>query len=151
MLKIIKCLAAGIAACLHAGAALAAWDLNMPVGVTELSKEIYSLHMLILWVCVIIAVAVFGAMIYSIVKFRHSQGAVPASFDHSTRAEVIWTIIPIAILVGMAVPAAETLIKIEDTRGSDITIKVTGYQWKWHYDYLDQDVAFFSTLARDRQ
>jgi cytochrome c oxidase subunit 2 len=103
--------------------------------------------MLILWVCVIIAVAVFGAMIYSIVKFRHSQGAVPASFDHSTRAEVIWTIIPIAILVGMAVPAAETLIKIEDTRDSDITIKVTGYQWKWHYDYLDQGVAFFSTLA----
>jgi cytochrome c oxidase subunit 2 len=149
MLKILRCLAAGIAACLHAGAALAAWDLNMPVGVTELSKEIYSLHMLILWVCVIIAVAVFGAMIYSIVKFRHSQGAVPASFDHSTRAEVIWTIIPIAILVGMAVPAAETLIKIEDTRNSDITIKVTGYQWKWHYDYLDQDVAFFSTLARE--
>ena len=105
--------------------------------------------MLILWVCVIIAVVVFGAMIYSIVKFRHSQGAVPASFDHSTRAEVIWTIIPIAILVGMAVPAAETLIKIEDTRDSDLTIKVTGYQWKWHYDYLDQDVAFFSTLARE--
>jgi cytochrome c oxidase subunit II len=147
MSKILKYLAAGTAACLYAGAALAAWDLNMPVGVTELSKEIYGLHMLILWVCVIIAVAVFGAMIYSIVKFRHSQGAVPASFDHSTRAEVIWTIIPIAILVGMAVPAAETLIKIEDTRDSDITIKVTGYQWKWHYDYLDQGVAFFSTLA----
>ena len=101
-----------------AGAALAAWDLNMPVGVTELSREIHGLHMLILWVCVIIAVVVFGAMIYSIVKFRHSQGAVPANFDHSTRAEVIWTIIPIAILVGMAVPAAETLIKIEDTRNA---------------------------------
>jgi cytochrome c oxidase subunit II len=132
-----------------AGAALAAWDLNMPVGVTELSREIHGLHMLILWVCVIIAVVVFGAMIYSIVKFRHSQGAVPANFDHSTRAEVIWTIIPIAILVGMAVPAAETLIKIEDTRNADLSIKVTGYQWKWHYDYLDQDVAFFSTIARD--
>ena len=132
-----------------AGAALAAWDLNMPVGVTELSREIHGLHMLILWVCVIIAVVVFGAMIYSIVKFRHSQGAVPANFDLSTRAEVIWTIIPIAILVGMAVPAAETLIKIEDTRNADLSIKVTGYQWKWHYDYLDQDVAFFSTIARD--
>jgi cytochrome c oxidase subunit 2 len=132
-----------------AGAALAAWDLNMPVGVTELSREIHGLHMLILWVCVIIAVVVFGAMIYSIVKFRHSQGAVPANFDHSTRAEVIWTIIPIAILVGMAVPAADTLIKIEDTRDADLSIKVTGYQWKWHYDYLEQDVAFFSSLARD--
>lgn len=142
--------AGGFAAFLApAGAALAAWDLNMPVGVTELSREIHGLHMLILWVCVIIAVVVFGAMIYSIVKFRHSKGAVPANFDHSTRAEVIWTIIPIAILVGMAVPAAETLIKIEDTRDADLSIKVTGYQWKWHYDYLDQDVAFFSTIARD--
>jgi cytochrome c oxidase subunit II len=137
------------AICAPTGTALAAWDLNMPVGVTELSREIHGLHMLIMWVCVIIAVVVFGAMIYSIVKFRHAKGAVPANFDHSTRAEVIWTIIPIAILVGMAVPAAETLIKIEDTRDADLTIKVTGYQWKWHYDYLDQGVAFFSTIARD--
>jgi cytochrome c oxidase subunit 2 len=116
--------------------------------VTELSRDIHGLHMLVFWICVIIAVAVFGMMIYSLVKFRHSQGAVPAKFDHSTRAEIIWTIIPIAILVGMAIPAAETLIKIEDTRNSQLTIKVTGYQWKWHYDYLDQNVNFFSTLAR---
>ena len=116
---------------------------------TELSREIHGLHMLIFWICVIIAVAVFGMMIYSIVKFRHSQGAVPANFDHSTQAEIVWTIIPIAILVGMAIPAAETLIKIEDTRDSQLTVKVTGYQWKWHYDYLDQNVSFFSTLARD--
>lgn len=149
MSRLVKCAAAAAAACLPAGAALAAWDLNMPVGVTELSREIYGLHMLILWVCVLIAIAVFGAMIYSMVKFRRSQGAVAANFDHSTRAEIIWTIIPIAILVGMAVPAAETLVKIEDTRDSDLTIKVTGYQWKWHYDYLDQGVAFFSTIARD--
>jgi cytochrome c oxidase subunit II len=149
MVKILKYAAGAAAACLPAGAALAAWDLNMPVGVTELSREIHGLHMLIMWVCVIIAVVVFGAMIYSIVKFRHSKGAVPANFDHSTRAEVIWTLIPIAILVGMAVPAAETLIKIEDTRDSDLTVKVTGYQWKWHYDYLDQGVSFFSTIARD--
>jgi cytochrome c oxidase subunit 2 len=88
-------------------------------------------------------------MIYSLVKFRHSEGAVPAKWDHSTKTEVIWTVIPIAILVGMAVPAAETLIKIEDTRDSELTVKVTGYQWKWHYDYLDQNVSFFSTLARE--
>jgi cytochrome c oxidase subunit 2 len=98
---------------------------------------------------VIIAVAVFGMMIFSIVKFRHSKGAVPAKFDHSTRAEIIWTTIPIVILVAMAIPAAETLIRIEDTRNSELSIKVTGYQWKWQYEYLDQKVDFFSTLARD--
>jgi cytochrome c oxidase subunit II len=149
MLKVLKYAAAAIAACLPAGAALAAWELNMPVGVTELSREIHGLHMLIFWVCVLIAIVVFGAIIYSIVKFRHSQGAVPATFDHSTKVEVVWTIIPIAILVGMAIPAAETLIKIEDMRDSELTVKVTGYQWQWHYDYLDEGVSFFSRLARD--
>lgn len=149
MSKILKYAAGGLAACLPMSAAFAAWQLNMTTGVTELSRDIHGLHMLVFWICVVIAVAVFGMMIYSIVKFRHSQGAVPANFDHSTKAEVIWTIIPIAILVGMAVPAAETLIKIEDMRDSQLTVKVTGYQWKWHYDYLDQKVAFFSTLARD--
>ena len=148
MSKFLKYAAAAIAACLPASSALAAWEFNMPVGVTELSRDIHGLHMLVFWICVLIAVAVFGMMIYSLVKFRHSQGAVPAKFDHSTKAEVIWTIIPIAILVGMAIPAAETLIKVEDTRNSQLTIKVTGYQWKWHYDYLDLNVNFFSTLAR---
>jgi len=141
--------AAIVAGCLPATAAFAAWELNMPVGVTELSREIHGLHMLIFWICVLIALVVFGMMIYSIVKFRHSQGAIAANFDHSTKVEIIWTIIPIAILVGMAVPAAETLIKIEDTRDSQLTVKVTGYQWKWHYDYLDQKVAFFSTISAD--
>src|SRR5688572_33488509 len=136
--------AAVIAGCLPATAAFAAWELNMPVGVTELSREIHGLHMLIFWICVLIAFAVFGAMIYSIVKFRHSQGAVPATFDHSTKAEIVWTFIPVLILVGMAIPAAATLVKIEDTRDSNLTIKVTGYQWKWHYEYLDQKVGFFS-------
>jgi cytochrome c oxidase subunit 2 len=149
MSKTLKLAAGGIAALLPAGAALADWALNMPVGVTELSREIHQLHMLIFWVCVMIALLVFGAMIYSIVKFRHSKGAVPASFDHSTRVEVVWTIVPIAILIGMAIPAAETLIKIEDTRNAEITIKVTGYQWKWHYEYLNEKVTFFSTLARE--
>jgi cytochrome c oxidase subunit 2 len=149
MSKILKYVAGAIAASLPASAALAAWELNMPVGVTELSRDIHGLHMLIFWICVLIAVAVFGMMIYSLVKFRHSQGAVAANFDHSTKAEIVWTIIPIAILVGMAIPAAETLIKIEDTRNSELSIKVTGYQWKWHYDYLDRNVNFFSTLRRD--
>jgi cytochrome c oxidase subunit II len=149
-MKIVKYAAAGLAgaAFLASGAALAAWEVNMPVGVTELSREIHGLHMLIFWICVLIAFAVFGMMIYSIVKFRHSQGAVPATFDHSTKAEIVWTFIPVLILIGMAIPAAATLVKIEDTRDSQLTIKVTGYQWKWHYEYLGQDVKFFSTLAR---
>ena len=151
-MKIVKYAAAGslaAAALLPTGAALAAWEINMPVGVTELSRDIHGLHMMIFWICVLIAIAVFGMMIYSIVKFRHSQGAVPATFDHSTKAEIVWTIIPVAILVGMAIPAAATLVKIEDTRDSNLTIKVTGYQWKWEYEYLDQKVKFFSTLARE--
>jgi len=148
MLKILKYVAAAIAAGLPAGAAFAAWEVNMPVGVTELSREIHGLHMLIFWVCVVIAVLVFSVMIYSIVKFRRSKGAVPATWDHSTKVEVVWTVIPIAILVGMAVPAAETLIKIEDMRDSELTVKVTGYQWQWHYDYLDKGVSFFSRLDR---
>src|SRR5688572_1532478 len=148
MVKIVKCALAAVLASLPA-AALAAWELNMPVGVTELSRRIHALHMLILWVCVAIAVAVFGVMIYSIVKFRRSQGAVAANFDHSTRAEIVWTVIPIVILVAMAVPAAATLVRIEDTRNSELTVKVTGFQWRWHYEYLDRNVAFFSSLARE--
>ncbi|HET7203962.1 MAG TPA: cytochrome c oxidase subunit II [Steroidobacteraceae bacterium] len=127
--------------------AMAAWTLNLREGVTELSREIYGLHMLILWVCVAIAVAVFSVMIYSIATFRKSKGAVPATFDHSTGAEVTWTIIPVVILVAMAIPAARTLVKIEDASGSELTVKVTGYQWKWQYDYVDHGVAFFSTLS----
>jgi len=149
-MKMVKrAFAAGAALMLGSGPAMAAWsDLNLRVGVTELSREIYGLHMLILWICVAIAAAVFGVMIYSIATFRKSKGAVAASFDHNTKAEVIWTVIPVIILVGMAVPAARTLVKIEDTRGSELTVKVTGYQWKWQYEYVDHGVSFFSTLAR---
>ena len=139
-----------LSAGLLASPAFAAWQLNMTPGVTELSKQAYSLHMIILEVCIAIAVAVFGAMIYSIIKFRHSKGAVPdTTLLHSTKVEIIWTAIPILILVLMAIPAARALIKIEDTRGSEMTIKVTGYQWKWQYEYLDEKVSFFSTLSRD--
>jgi cytochrome c oxidase subunit 2 len=132
-----------------APSAHAAWELNMPRGVTAISNEVFELHMLIFWVCVAIAVVVFGAMIVSLVKHRKSVGAEPAKFSHSTKAEIIWTIIPIVILVAMAVPAADTLIRMEDTRGSDITIKATGYQWKWRYDYIDEGFGFFSNLHPD--
>ncbi len=136
---------------LLASVAHADWGgLNMTEGVTILSKKIYSLHMLILWICVAIAVVVFGVMIYSIIKFRKSQGAqADKTLVHSTKVEIIWTVIPIAILVFMAVPIARTLIEIEDMGNVNLNIKVTGYQWKWEYDYLGQNVSFFSTLKRD--
>jgi len=132
-----------------APAALADWALNMPVGVTEVSKEVYGLHMLILGICVAIAIVVFGVMIVSIFLHRKSRGVEPAQFYHSTKAEIIWTVIPIIILIAMAVPAAEGLIKVEDTRNADMTVKVTGYQWRWRYDYLDHDIGFYSTLDRE--
>jgi cytochrome c oxidase subunit 2 len=149
-----KFLKSGAAAALFAALAApahAAWTgLNMPKGVTTLSGEIYWLHMLILWICVVIGFFVFGWMIWSLVKFRKSQGAVPdTKLVHSTKAEILWTIIPVFILVGMAVPAAKRLIQIEDSSGSELTIKVTAYQWKWQYEYLDDGVSFFSTLSRD--
>jgi len=132
-------------------------SLNLPVGVTPISQQAHYLHMLTLWVCVAIAVVVFGAMIYSMVKYRKSQGAVAdTSIVHSTKAEIIWTIIPVLILVGLAVPATKGLIIIEDTRNSGLTVKATGYQWKWQYEYLSQNdgktetpiggVSFFSAL-----
>jgi len=142
--------AAIAASLLLAGPAFAAWTLNMTTGITPVSREAHNLHMLIFWICVVIAVIVFGAMIYSIVKFRKSTGAVPdTTMLHSTKAEIIWTAIPIVILVVMAIPAADQLVRIEDTSKSDMTIKVTGYQWKWQYEYLDSNVSFFSTLSRD--
>jgi cytochrome c oxidase subunit 2 len=125
---------------------------NLPMGVTDLSRDMYGLHMEVFWICVGIAVLVFGAMIYSLVKFRQSQGAVPdTTMLHSTVVEIIWTVIPVVILVVMAIPAAEIILRMEDTRDSGLSIRVTGYQWKWQYQYMDaaEGVNFFSTLARD--
>src|SRR6202790_3806578 len=125
---------------------------NLPPGVTSLSRDIYTLHMEVFWICVGIAVVVFGVMIYALVKFRHSQGAVPdTNMVHSTKVEIIWTIIPVLILVVMAVPAADLILKQEDTRNSELSIRVTGYQWKWQYTYMDAGagVDYFSTLKQD--
>jgi cytochrome c oxidase subunit 2 len=124
------------------------WNqLNMTRGVTHISREIYALHMRIFWICVWIGVVVFGLMIWSIVNYRKSKGAVPdVTLVHNTKVEFAWTIVPIIILVVMAVPAAKTLIEIEDTTKSELTIKVTGFQWGWEYDYLDDGVAYYSRL-----
>jgi cytochrome c oxidase subunit 2 len=149
MSKTMKYTLAATAGTLLSGPALAAWTLNMTPGVTELSHEAYRLHMLILEICVGIAIVVFGAMIYSLVAFRRSQGAVAdPNLTHSTKVEIVWTIVPIVILVLMAIPAARALVKIEDMRNSQLTIKVTGFQWKWQYEYLDEGVSIYSTLDR---
>jgi len=141
---------AAVIAALVAPAAHAAWTLNMTRGVTDISRDVYSLHMTIFWWCVAIATFVFGWMVVSLVKFRKSKGAIPdTAMVHSTKAEIIWTIIPVAILVVLAIPSARTLIAIEDASKTQLTIKATGYQWKWQYDYLDKGVSFFSTLKRD--
>ncbi len=122
-------------------------EINMPRGVTMISQKIYDLHMLCFWVCVAIGIVVFGVMIYSMVVFRHSKGVVAdTTLVHNTRIEVIWTIIPVCILIGVAVPAARTLIQISDTRNPELTIKVIGYQWGWQYQYLESGVSFFSKL-----
>ena len=125
------------------------WQLNMGRGVTATSQNAYDAHMIALWVCVVIGVIVFGAMAYAMFKFRHSKGAVPATFTHNTTAEIIWTVIPILILVVMAVPATKKLIAMYDTRESELTVKVTGYQWMWKYEYLGEGVEFTSRLDRE--
>jgi cytochrome c oxidase subunit 2 len=133
---------------LATGNAMAAWDaLNLPVGVTPLSRDVYDLHMLILWICVIIGIIVFGAMFISIVLHRKAAGHAPAQFHHSTFAEIVWTVVPFIILVGLAIPATRTLIDMEDTSESELTLKVTGYQWLWKYEYVEDGVSFYSSLA----
>jgi cytochrome c oxidase subunit II len=147
-------IAAALAGCALSASAMANTSngYNLPPGVTDISRRIYDLHMEAFWICVGIAVVVFGAMIYSLVKFRHSKGAVAdTSMVHSTGVEIVWTIIPVAILIVMAVPAAELILKIEDMRNSDLSIRVTGYQWKWQYQYMDagDGINFYSTLKQD--
>ena len=148
--KISRGAAAGFAALctmLASSGAIAAWDLNLPVGVTPISRDVYDLHMLILWICVIIGIVVFGAMFISIVLHRKAAGHKAAHFHHSTLAEILWTVVPFVILVACAIPATNTLIDMEDTSEAEITIKVTGYQWLWKYEYIEDGVSFYSSLA----
>lgn len=123
------------------------WQLNMYEGVTPVSKDIYYLHMVCMVVCAIIGVVVFGIMIYSLIHHRKSKGYKPAAFHDNPRLEIVWSIIPFLILVGLAIPATRVLIRMDDTRESAITIKVVGYQWRWQYEYLDQGISYFSTLS----
>lgn len=134
-----------IAATLMASNATA-WVWNMPEGVTETSQDVYGLHMLIFWICCAIGVLVFGAMAYSMFAHRKSKGAQAASFHESTAVEIVWTVVPFAILIAMAIPSTKVLLALADTSESDITVKVTGFQWKWRYDYVDDGFGFYSTL-----
>ena len=140
----------GILLWLMAGAVHADWAVNMTPGVTEVSRTVFDLHMTIFWICVVIGVLVFGVMFWSMLMHRRSTGQKPAHFHENTRVEILWTVIPLLILIGMAVPATRTLIHIYDTSEPELDIQVTGYQWKWHYKYLGQDVEFFSNLATPR-
>lgn len=132
-----------------ASAALAnGW--NMPVGVTDVSREIHSLHMTIFWICVVIGVAVFGVMFFSLFRYRRSQGAKSANFHEHTTVEVIWTAIPLLILVGMALPATATLKRMYDASEADLDVMITGQQWRWRYEYLGEGVSLTSNLATPR-
>jgi cytochrome c oxidase subunit 2 len=137
-----------LAVMLATGNAMAAWnELNLPVGVTPISRDVYDLHMLVLWICVIIGIIVFGAMFVSIVLHRKAAGHKAAQFHHSTLAEIVWTVIPSVILLGLAIPATKTLIDMEDTSEAELTLKVTAYQWLWKYEYVEDGVSFYSSLA----
>ncbi len=131
--------------------ARAAWELNMTQGVTEVSREVFGLHMLIFWICVAIGVAVFAVMFWSILHHRKSQGVKAAQFHESTTVEIIWTVVPFIILVAMAVPSTGALVRIYDTSDADMDIKISGYQWKWHYEYMGEGVGFFSSLSTPRE
>ena len=125
-------------------------QVNMSAGATEIGAEIYGLHMLILIICVVIGLAVFAVMFYSIIYHRKSRGYKPATFHESTKVEIAWTVVPFLILIAMAVPATSTLLEAYNSDDAEIDILITGYQWKWKYEYLDENgenISFFSNLA----
>lgn len=126
-------------------------QLNLTRGVTDISNKVYDLHMLVFYICLAIGVVVFGAMFWSILRHRKSRGVKPATFHDNVKVEIAWTIIPFLILFAMAIPATITLIKMDDTSDSDLSVLVTGSQWRWHYSYLEYDVEFQSIMATPRE
>ena len=144
-------LLAGAAVFLMSGLAFADYALNFQRPVTEIARDILNLHNLIVVICAVILVVVFSVMFYALFAHRKSRGHKAANFDESMKVEIVWTVIPFLILVGMAIPSTATLLKMDDVTESDLTVKITGYQWKWRYDYLDHDVGFFSVLSTPRE
>jgi cytochrome c oxidase subunit 2 len=150
MMKKIGGLAGALLLSLYAGAASAAWQLNLTTGATKSTQVIYDLHNLMMWIIIVIFVGVFGVMFYSVYAHRKSVGHKAEQFHENTTVELIWTIVPLLILVAMAWPATKALIDLRDTSNPDMTIKVTGYQWKWGYDYLKgegEGISFVSQLS----
>ena len=135
------------------GAEEATWNLNMPRGVTEVSQAAYDIHMIMMWICTVIGVLVFGFMFYVMFAHRKSRGVKAANFHENLTVEILWTIVPALILIVMAIPATTALLKVYDTENPDIDIKVTGYQWKWQYEYIGEDIKFMSELrtSQDEQ
>ena len=134
------------AATLFSSSAMADYALNLREGVTVVSNTAYHLHMITLTICTIVGIGVFSVIFYTMFNHRKSKGAVAATFHENHKLEVVWTVIPFLILVGLAVPATRALLQAEDASNADMTIKVTGYQWKWHYDYMGEGVGYFSAL-----
>lgn len=152
--KVTAMLAGTSALTLYSGMVAGSYQLNLPAPQSRIAAEMYDLHTLVMWICVVIFIGVFGVMLYSLLKHRKSLGYKAANFHHSTTAEIIWTTIPFIILIGMAYPATQTIIDMKDTSDPDITIKVTGYQWQWGYDYLrgeGEGISFYSKLSTPRE
>lgn len=148
---IIKTIGSGLGLTLYSATVSAEWEVNLTPGVTDVSRSVFDLHMTIFWICVAIALVVFGVMFWSIFHHRKSRGAKAHHFHENTLVEVIWTLIPLVILVAMAIPATATLIQMYDTSEAELDVQITGYQWKWRYDYLDHDLNFFSNLSTPRE
>ncbi|MCX7182498.1 MAG: cytochrome c oxidase subunit II [Nitrosospira sp.] len=152
--KIAKIITGFSALTLYSGAATSSYQLNLLTPQSGIATQIYDLHTLLLWICLAIFIGVFGVMFYSVLKHRKSLGYKAANFHHSTTVEIIWTIIPFIILISMAYPATQTIISMKDTASPDITIKATGYQWQWGYDYLKgegEGASFYSKLSTPQE
>jgi cytochrome c oxidase subunit II len=135
------------AAIYDASPALADWTFNLSPGVTPISQDIYRLHTLVFWICAAIGTMVSAVLFYTLIRYRKSRGVKPAKFHEHPVLEITWATIPFLILIGIAIPTTRVLMRIDDTREAELTIKITGYQWRWHYAYLDQGIQFFSNLS----
>jgi cytochrome c oxidase subunit II len=136
-----------LGACMLLSPALVNAQINMPRGVTPISQDIYGLHMYVIWIVVGIMAVVYGVIVFSLIRHRKSKGAVAATFSQNNLLEIVWTVVPLIIITAIAVPSIRVLIEMDDYDAADLTVKITGHQWKWQYEYLDHGVGFFSMLS----
>ena len=150
MSNLIKKIGGGLALAMYSMLAQAEYALNLPKPASDIARQIFDLHTITMWIIVGIAVVVYGAMFWSILKHRKSVGHKAANFHHNTMVEIVWTTIPFIILIAMAYPATKTILAMKDTSNPDMTVKITGYQWKWEYDYQQDGFKFMSVLSTPR-